>query len=80
MEKQNEIDYETPDIQTFIHMTQYFKNQKVIRENAAKEDIPIEDTAREDAAGGDVSREDASEENIINEDSTPLPKAQSQQS
>src|SRR5438270_12723172 len=78
MEKQDEISYGTPDIQTFIRTTQYFQNQKVARENAAREDVPIEDAAREDTAGGGVSRENASEENTTNEDSTSLPKAQSQ--
>ena len=80
MEKQDEIGYGTPDIQTFIRATQYFQNQKAARENAAREDVRMEDAARGDAAGGDVSREDASEENTTNEDSIPLPKAQSQQS
>src|SRR5436309_10191823 len=80
MEKQDEISYGMPDIQTFIRVTQYFQNQKAARENAAREDVPMEDAARGDAAGGDVSREDASEENTTNEDSTLLLKAQSQQS
>ena len=80
MEKQDEISYETPDIQIFICVTQYFQNQKAAKENAAREDVPMEDAAREDAAEGSVSREDTSEENTTNEDSTPLPKVQSQQS
>ena len=80
MEKQDEISYGTPDIQTFIRATQYFQNQKAARENAAREDVPIEDATRGDATRGDVFREDASEENTTNEDSTPLPKVQSQQS
>src|SRR5205085_2203698 len=65
MEKQDEISYGTLDIKTFIHVTQYFQNQKAARENAAREDVPMEDTARG---------------NATNEDSTLLPKAQSQQS
>src|SRR5947208_371455 len=73
MEKQDEISYGTPDIKTFIHVTQYFQNQKAARENAAREDVPMEDTARGDAIRGDVSREDTSEKNTTNEDSTLLP-------
>ena len=80
MEKQDEISYGMPDIQTFIRATQYFQNQKAARENAAREDIPMENTTRGDAAGGDVFREDTSEKNTTNEDSTLLLKAQSQQS
>ena len=80
MEKQDEISYGTPDIQTFICATQYFQNQKAARENTAREDVPMEDAARGDTAGGNVSREDAFEENTTNKDSTSLLKAQSQQS
>ena len=46
MEKQDEISYGMPDIQTFIRVTQYFQNQKAARENTAREDVPMEDTAR----------------------------------
>ena len=39
MEKQDEISYGMPDIQTFICATQYFQNQKAARENVAREDV-----------------------------------------